>query len=117
MKSYGRKDEGRERREESKRASLMRPKVEQTAAATRYFKASFTDEIDLIEGIARNENRMRSTRTGRRHDFTRVFVRSLSVYSRRKTVPDRDTAAGETDPLCGSFADGRLDLCECPGDW
>jgi len=79
MKDYTWEGEMSERREEFKRASLMRPKVEQTAAGTRYFKASFTDEIDLIEGIARNENRTRSTRTERRHDFTRVFVRSLFV--------------------------------------
>lgn len=92
MKSYAREDEVRERREESKRASLMRPKVEQTAAATRYFKASFTDEIDLIEGIARNARIEYDLPDG----VTILRVSSCARFpcSRRKTVPDKDTAAG-----------------------
>lgn len=49
----------------SQRVPLMSPKVEQTVARTRYFKASFTGEIDLIEGIARNESRMRSASRSR----------------------------------------------------
>jgi len=98
--------------ESSQRAPLMRPKVEQTAARMRYFKASFTGEIDLIEGIARNENRMRSASGGRRHDFTRVFVLVFRVARRERrpvldSYSDRNTAAGEA----GSSS---VDLCRSP---
>lgn len=98
-------DEERERRE-AKRTSLMRPKVEQSAARTRYFKASFTSEIDLIEGTARNENRMRSTRSGPASRFY-ACLRALAfrVVEERRShwlVPDRNTAASETDPFHGS---------------
>lgn len=51
---------------DSGKTPLMRSKVEQTVARTRYFKASFTGKIDLIEGMARNEDRMRSTSRWRR---------------------------------------------------
>jgi len=49
---------------------LMRPKVEgrtdRCRVSTRYFKAPFTGQIDLIEGIARNEKRTRSASQPRR---------------------------------------------------
>lgn len=72
----GRKRGGGERTAAESGAPLMRPKIEQTVARTRYFKASFTGEIDLIEGIARATSE--SDAISWRHDFTRVFVLSSS---------------------------------------
>lgn len=82
----GRGKEGLEERkndgESSQRARLMRPKVEQTAARTRYFKASFTGKIDLIEGIAL-ETRIGcdqpSRAGGQRRDLTHVFVLTFRI--------------------------------------
>lgn len=74
-------------KESSQRAPLMRPKVEQTVARTRYFKASFTSEIDLIEGIARNENQPVGRTT------SRFDACSLSVYSRGNDF-DSDSSLG-----------------------
>jgi len=118
MRGGGREEKERRRGIQSTRAPLMRPKVEQTAARTRYFKASFTDEIDLIEGIARNENRMRSASRASSRFYACLRAR-LSCSPKRERRPSSTLIPIETppparpDPPPWTFTD-RLDLCDSP---
>lgn len=107
---------GKNDEESSQRAPLMRPKVEQTAAKTRYFKASFTGEIDLIEGIARNENRMRSASRASSRFYACLRAR-LPCSSNREAsstlILIETSPPARPDPPSRNFAD-RFDLCDSP---
>lgn len=138
-RAKGRKTRRRRRKNDGiRRCALMRPRVEQTVAGTRYFKASFTGEIDLIEGIAGNEDRMRSQPASRFYACLRARPSSrparfgtgraspraaheVGEKERESRFPARpcdktaiDAPAAESDPSSWTFLlyrIDRLDLC------